>query len=59
MPKYVLPPKTDMFPNNYRMCERDPLWQDTTGTVLYLGWYMALLYKKKKNRKLTITSRLL
>ncbi|XP_065201390.1 rabphilin-3A isoform X2 [Planococcus citri] len=29
MPKYVLPPKTDMFPMNYRMCERDPLWSNT------------------------------
>ncbi|XKL64863.1 hypothetical protein PGB90_004949 [Kerria lacca] len=26
MPRYILPPKIDKFPNNYRMCERDPLW---------------------------------
>ncbi|KAK7595440.1 hypothetical protein V9T40_013265 [Parthenolecanium corni] len=26
MPKYVIPPKTDKYPNNYRLSERDPLW---------------------------------
>lgn len=31
MPKYVIPPKTDKYPNNYRLSERDPLWNKSQG----------------------------